>query len=520
MLSGRGIVRAILALILVLATSVVASIGDRSFKYQLCVFSCQQDTCRDHRPLPFTDDTIVASDPLPWYLVLTGWTCESNCEYHCTHRVTNEAQKRVQDIRSRVYAQLQQERDEAQALTLRWKKQHEHDLFNTEFDDLCEGDSYVNEDGQCIPRMYEPPPTVLSNTEIRNFAEAQIAKELSFLPPIDKQAVQFFGKWAQLRLMGMQEPFSVLFSALNLIVQLYAMLHLFKNLVPDTYPLKPVYRTHTIIASWSWFASSVFHTRDLWWTERWDYFNAAAVLVSGLFLCMCRILLIKPGSVMFRRVLIACVTVWVLHVLYLMSHWRLDYSYNMVACLMVGIVHNLLWLVYAFAPVAMHQLSIMLHGGSHLSWSSSNVNSSPGITSKQRNRLVIIVLLTFLAPGLELFDFPPLFRMIDAHALWHCATAPLTLYWYYWLVDDARECVGMRDWKLDHHEDEALNVDDIAPAASGSLLPQSASALAVPVENSVEPRSSMLFQLHNTFQIIQRWGFQSLRALRNLLIVP
>ena len=235
---------------------------------------------------------------------------------------------------------------------------------------------------------------------------------------------------------------------------------------------------------------------------------------------MCRILLIKSGSVMFRRVLIACVTVWVLHVLYLMSHWRLDYSYNMVACLMVGIVHNLLWLVYAFAPVAMHQLSIMLHGGSHLSWSSSNVNSSPGITSKQRNRLVIIVLLTFLAPGLELFDFPPLFRMIDAHALWHCATAPLTLYWYYWLVDDARECVGMRDWKLDHHEDEALNVDDIAPAASGSLLPQSASALAVPVENSVEPRSSMLFQLHNTFQIIQRWGFQSLRALRNLLIVP
>mgnify|MGYP001758454810 CR=1 FL=1 len=123
MLSGRGIVRAILALILVLATSVLASIGDRSFKYQLCVFSCQQDTCRDHRPLPFTDDTIVASDPLPWYLVLTGWTCESNCEYHCTHRVTNEAQKRVQDIRSRVYAQLQQERDEAQALTLRWKKQ-------------------------------------------------------------------------------------------------------------------------------------------------------------------------------------------------------------------------------------------------------------------------------------------------------------------------------------------------------------------------------------------------------------
>ena len=107
MLSGRGIVRAILALILVLATSVLASIGDRSFKYQLCVFSCQQDTCRDHRPLPFTDDTIVASDPLPWYLVLTGWTCESNCEYHCTHRVTNEAQKRVQDIRSRVYAQLQ-----------------------------------------------------------------------------------------------------------------------------------------------------------------------------------------------------------------------------------------------------------------------------------------------------------------------------------------------------------------------------------------------------------------------------
>lgn len=47
---------------------------------------------------------------------------------------------------------------------------------------------------------------------------------------------------------------------------------------------------------------------------------------------------------------------------------------------------------------------------------------------------------------LELLDFPPLWRAVDAHCLWHLATVPLAHYWYIWLMEDARTCVGSGWW--------------------------------------------------------------------------
>ena len=40
--------------------------------------------------------------------------------------------------------------------------------------------------------------------------------------------------------------------------------------------------------------------------------------------------------------------------------------------------------------------------------------------------------------ALELGDFPPLGGHFDAHSLWHFGTAPVTLLWYSFLLDDAR----------------------------------------------------------------------------------
>ena len=45
--------------------------------------------------------------------------------------------------------------------------------------------------------------------------------------------------------------------------------------------------------------------------------------------------------------------------------------------------------------------------------------------------------LTTAATFLELFDFPPWARIIDAHALWHLSTAPLAAGWYVFLVEDS-----------------------------------------------------------------------------------
>jgi len=50
-----------------------------------------------------------------------------------------------------------------------------------------------------------------------------------------------------------------------------------------------------------------------------------------------------------------------------------------------------------------------------------------------------------MAMSLELLDFPPLADALDAHALWHAATILPTVYWYRFLVLDARGSVDYVD---------------------------------------------------------------------------
>lgn len=41
------------------------------------------------------------------------------------------------------------------------------------------------------------------------------------------------------------------------------------------------------------------------------------------------------------------------------------------------------------------------------------------------------------ATAFELFDFPPWFLIIDAHSLWHLATAPIAIAWYDFIIEDS-----------------------------------------------------------------------------------
>lgn len=71
---------------------------------------------------------------------------------------------------------------------------------------------------------------------------------------------QFFGKWAFWRLLGMQEPFSVLFSLGNLWVH-WRGLQMLARRVPDSNRLKPWLKAAAWIQMNTWLWSSVFHTR-------------------------------------------------------------------------------------------------------------------------------------------------------------------------------------------------------------------------------------------------------------------
>lgn len=89
-------------------------------------------------------------------------------------------------------------------------------------------------------------------------------------------------------------------------------------------------------------------------------------------------------------------------------------SYNMAFNLLVGLSHNLAWYIWA----------AVLHS-----------RAKP--TPKHVNQHVITLTLFASLILLEVLDFQPWFRAVDAHALWHLGTVPIIGWFYDFHWDDA-----------------------------------------------------------------------------------
>ncbi|KAJ7042026.1 Per1-like protein [Mycena alexandri] len=252
---------------------------------------------------------------------------------------------------------------------------------------------------------------------------------------------QYYGKWPFWRLAGMQEPASVAFSLLNFWTHVRGLKKVRRE-IPDSHPMKAYYILWSFTGLNAWIWSSVFHTRDLAITERLDYFSAALTIFYALYYTVIRLFHLYPTARQNKLTLstpdsppttslahktwsLLCILVYLGHVSYLTLLPRFDYVYNIVFNMVIGLAHNALWLLYSL-PASIPVL-----------------RRFPGRPKSYRPGFVteagIFVALTTAATMLELFDFPPFFRVIDAHSLWHLSTAPIAVLWYDFLVQDARD---------------------------------------------------------------------------------
>jgi post-GPI attachment to proteins factor 3 len=71
---------------------------------------------------------------------------------------------------------------------------------------------------------------------------------------------QYYGKWPFWRRLGMQEPASVVFSLMNLILHTWGRGEI-QRAIPKQHPMKPYYLTWSLISINAWTWSAVFHTR-------------------------------------------------------------------------------------------------------------------------------------------------------------------------------------------------------------------------------------------------------------------
>jgi len=245
---------------------------------------------------------------------------------------------------------------------------------------------------------------------------------------------QYYGKWPFWRYAGMQEPASVAFSVANLLMHVLGADWLRRGVHP-AHPMRPFYRTWAYVSINAWVWSAVFHTRDTPLTEKLDYFSAALVILYALYMTGVRLFHLYPGTPAFpgrsgrRRAFfhswraIAAVA-YVAHISYLGMAQRFDYTYNVMFNLILGLIHHVLWLQFA------------LPGSSPL----ARYAAMPGsYRPAHAGTAAMTVALTTAATAFELFDFPPWARVLDAHALWHLATAPLAVLWYDFLITDAQD---------------------------------------------------------------------------------
>jgi len=234
--------------------------------------------------------------------------------------------------------------------------------------------------------------------------DTRLARDPPYIEPIQ----QFHGKWPFYRFMGMQEPFSVVFSLLNFLAHDWGMTQL-RAALPAHYSLRPYYLLFGYFGLASWTFSMLFHTRDFALTEKLDYFAAGASVMYGLYYTPIRIFRLEADDQPVKRSVLRlwtalCVLLYLAHISYL-TFWRFDYTYNMAANVVVGIVQNLLWSWF----------SVTRYRKLKRAWA-----AWPGL----------IVAWIILAMSFELFDFPPWAGMLDAHSLWHAGTVVPTVWWY------------------------------------------------------------------------------------------
>ncbi|XP_011297177.1 post-GPI attachment to proteins factor 3 [Fopius arisanus] len=221
------------------------------------------------------------------------------------------------------------------------------------------------------------------------------------------QIPQFHGKWPFVRIIGLQEPASVIFSVLNLYGH-FTMYRRFRREIRSSYPMSLMWTYLAVVCMNGWFWSAVFHSRDRPFTEVMDYSCAFTIVVTLLFCILVRIFHRRKKA--FVVITCAYLSILFTHLSHLWSG-RINYGYNMKLNIFCG------FLTFVISMIWWYRNSRKLKHIYLLGWFN-----------------IISVAVTLL----EVADFPPILWVFDAHSLWHAATAPLVYFLYRFMILDCQ----------------------------------------------------------------------------------
>lgn len=273
----------------------------------------------------------------------------------------------------------------------------------------------------------------------------------------DEEVYQFHGKWPFLRVAGIQEMASVVFSIGNFLPHYYGFWKV-REVMAVNPPARHIVNGSlynlmmiSVVTMFAWTFSTIFHIRDFVQTEKLDYYFAGLTVLTGFYCIGYRYFRLylprrRIASWVFGA---SCIAAYSAHIYRLETDWL--YTYNMQANIMVGILQNVLWCLTCFAlytryynkesgddnVVKLDHLNYIVPGriimGSFYSKSAKLYSLYP----------LMLCFIVVAGMSLEIFDFPPVFYdLVDAHSLWHLVTIfPAFLGWYDWMIWDVNENV-------------------------------------------------------------------------------
>lgn len=226
---------------------------------------------------------------------------------------------------------------------------------------------------------------------------------------------QFYGKWPFIAVrlpllysIPIQEVASVAFSFMNMLAAL--KLYLTTLRLSRGNRMRTVWMSYSLLGVIVWIFSALFHWSDFWLTEYLDYFSACAVIVYTVF---ASISLSFPflqrsfkGRLLWCTIFLGLFYSYFKHIQRLWVHF--DYGYNMKFCITFSVMASLIYYIW----IAVQYRNRKLLREDRISLYYLGLSVTWGIGS--------IVL--------EVFDFVPVFWLIDAHSLFHLATVPIPLW--------------------------------------------------------------------------------------------
>lgn len=277
----------------------------------------------------------------------------------------------------------------------------------------------------------------------------------------DLPIYKYFGHWSFHRYFGLEEPASVVFSLGNAVPHILRIYRQYRqpfsysrcrvntykagisgagrrggegstskcNMDEGSYFLSDWAAFYPWVALIAWISSAVYHSKRTKETELLDLSTALILLWYGLAITTRR--LAGPYSKSaYIKIIFAFSGLALAWRLSAMAAGKVPFQTHMFTAISIVILSVSLWIVWFFtsrdqfdSDPASHRF-LLVHLFDYAgSWSN-------------KRRMAFFQVGFIASSMLELFDFPPLRGIYDAHSLWHACTIPLGFIWYDFIDED------------------------------------------------------------------------------------